>query len=79
MRTWISSIVEAVRSPGVVPERLRGFVAFVGVLVISACVAVFIKQAWEAEVNEITVIYTALLLVVGLALIRSAVKKEPPP
>lgn len=74
MWTRISAIISNFDLPGVVPKALQVFAALLGVAVIGVAVAVFVSQAWNGEVTEGSILYTALILLTGLAMLRSGVK-----
>ena len=63
---------------GGVPLALQFLVSVSGVLIIGVAVAVFVRQAWNAEVSEATIVYTSVMLLVGLALVRSAAAASRP-
>lgn len=65
-------LVSAFQIRGVVPRAFRGLVSTAGVIVVVAALAVFVKQSWFAEVSDDTIIYTGLVLLVGIILVRSA-------
>lgn len=66
------ALVSALQSHGHVPARLRVFVSVAGIAVITTAIVVFVNQSWGTGVTDSGIVYTGLILVVGVLLLRSA-------
>lgn len=74
-----TALVSAIKITGTVPASLRVLSSLAGIAVIVLAVAVFVNQSWDSGISDSGIVYTGLILMIGVLLLRSSVppKKGP--